>query len=105
MYTVTLWDIIRDKILHYFDCPSNPDPRRVKMFWDYSLVLILCVCLPIALLIMVLLQGDRFKLLLVGVFLIGIAIILNRIYKPSSKTKERVLRWWNGEGRWYGIFF
>jgi uncharacterized membrane protein YdbT with pleckstrin-like domain len=96
----TIWDTIEEKILNYFDCPYDPDPKRLKIFWGYVVGLIL-VALILAILIY---AFFRETYMIIGVVLIALVVIHDKVDKPNPKTKERAIDWWHGHGRWYDIF-
>ena len=99
---ITIFDVIEEKILNYFDCPANPDPKRVKIFWKLMLAL-LFVCLCLTGLFFVLLNGDSSKMMLLSTALLTIGSVL--MYRNSRrKAPPFVAKWWEGEGRWYELF-
>jgi undecaprenyl pyrophosphate phosphatase UppP len=98
----TLFDIIRDKILDYFDYPHDADPKRMKQFKIY-LTILFVTSLVLALVILYFINGDQLKLLSVGVCLIIIGISLGILHKSNPRRKQRIIEWWHGNGKWYDI--
>lgn len=99
---ITIVDIIEDKILHYFDCPSNPNPKRLKLFWYYCLtLLIFCVGVVIGLYIFT--AGDKTKLAIIGINLMVVGFGWSYLEKRHKKSNTKTLKWWQGEIPWYHI--
>jgi len=97
-------EMLERKILNYFSCQYNPNPKRLKIFWYYILSLIL-VALICAIGIFILVNYNINAMLVIGLILIALALFLNMINKPSTKTKERIKQWWHGESKWWHLFF
>ena len=99
---ITIFDRIEQWILDYFDCPVDPDPNRVKIFWKYILGLCLFSCI-LAVSFYIYVNADEAKMLIVGSALMLLGLIMGNLCKPSKETKYRIQSWWHGEGEWYGI--
>lgn len=104
---ITLLDIIENFILDWFHCPSDPDPKRIKIFWNVFYWMI-CFSLGLGTLIMILLKFDEMKLLIMGVICMLISLILYyrcRKYTNNIKNINDSHDWWRGKGKWFHIIY
>jgi uncharacterized membrane protein YfcA len=99
----TIFDRIEEWILDYFDCPADPDPKRLKLFWRYIVGLIIFGAI-VAFLMYIFLKADNTKTFIIGVVFLLLAFIIYKLYKPTKKTTDKVSAWWHGQGKWYDIF-
>lgn len=90
---ITIFDIIEQKILDYYSCPPNPDPKRVKLFWKMMLcIFIFALCIVAA--ISILVPNEIARLILgVSFIVIGFALMKYR----RKKEDDTMLKWWNGQ--------
>jgi hypothetical protein len=99
---ITIIDIIEEKILDHFDCPTEADPKRIKLFWKYIGCVVLLAAV-FAFIISIFIR-EPWQQAIVGIFFMGSGIIITKLYKPDQQTKQKVQEWWQGKGKWYYIF-